>query len=246
MAFTASGIPYENDLYTLVRREDGSGWASNWPPKAKELLQQGLCPFPNLPYLTVTRHQAESSAEPVRQCVVQSGAILRLVGRLGGLVGEDTWEQSQVDELLEQTMDMRNELTSYAYSSNPETFAASRESFCGENLSYYLGGFEKWLLLRKDSGSHALVGGGLTIADLAVFDVVEVAAELMRPFINVSTQYQLLANHSQWIRSLPQLQSYFQSTLSSLPFNNKVAVWGAEAGMPNKSSLEDHRGGSSL
>jgi glutathione S-transferase len=216
MALQFGEVPYRDEFYTLVQHE--GKWRSSWPPKAKELLNSGCSAFPNLPYLSLP-------AAAGGGVLMQSNAILRHVARVTGLNGSTEVEVMKVDELLEQTTDLRNEMVRLNYGAD---FNEKREAFCKESLPYYFGAFERWLANRQlaAEGELYFVGNSPTVADFAIYDALDVAAVLMMPYIDSGVQYPLLSRHKNTVRSLEKLRGYFDGPLAALPMNNKVASWG--------------------
>lgn len=225
MAFAYSGIAYRDELYAITEVE--GKWRSGWPAKAKELIASADSAFPNLPYLVVPARDGSP-----RTVSMQSGAILRYVARLGGLMGDGELEALQVDELLEQVMDMRNEMVRLVYSAE---FKDNHEAFAKQSLPYYFGAFEKYLHNRmqktlSDAAAEDTplyyVGAKISVADLAIQDVVSVATALAGSLLDVATLYPLVSRHVGAVRQLPQLQQYFDGPLGKLAPNNRMACWG--------------------
>jgi glutathione S-transferase len=227
MAFAFGGIPYRDEMYSLSQ-VDGK-WRSAWPAKAKEMLASGDSAFPNLPFLLIPNAEGSNGKG---LCVMQSGAILRYVAQLGGIMGDGPQEALRADELLEQTMDLRNEMTRLVYGAD---FQAKHESFCQQTLPYYFGAFEKYLATRygvdaagaPTDGGLYLVGSRVSVADLAVKDALDTAAQLAGALLDVSTLYPLTTQHRAFVGALPQLKAYYEGPLAKLAPNNKIAYWGS-------------------
>lgn len=223
MAFACAGIAYRDELFAMSEVE--GRWRSSWPLKAKEMLANGESAFPNLPFLILPAAGEHSE----RKVVMQSGAILRYVGQLGGLMGQNPVESLLVDELLEQTMDLRNEMVRVVYSAD---FKDLHESFAAKSLPYYFGAFEKYLHLRSTGAEEGTplfyVGGKVSVADLAIADAIETASRLAGKFLDTASLYPLVMRHVAEVRALPQLKGYYEGPLAKLAPNNVMASWGNE------------------
>lgn len=239
LALHYGNIAFQHDVYRLVRQEDGN-YRSTWPTVAKQMLAEGKSPFPNLPYLTVTKSEEQKEGETTT--FVQSNAILRYVARLAGIAGTSSLEQGQVDMLLDQVMDLRLEVTCLLYNNDltQEVYMEAVGQLVQRSLPYYFEGFER--VLKKNNNTAAapqqgwLVGCGLTVADLAVWDAVDMSVSLLLSAEKSSTEgdwaakYPLLAAHRAAVRALPQLESYFTSEASTYSPNNRTARWGNGVG----------------
>jgi glutathione S-transferase len=220
MAFAYAGIAYRDEMFAMT--EVDGRWRSAWPLRAKEMLANGDSSFPNLPFLIIP-----AGEHGERKVVMQSGAILRFVGQLGGLMGTSPIESLLVDELLEQTMDLRNEMVRVVYGAD---FQEMHESFATKSLPYYFGAFEKYLHQHSAGAVEGAplfyVGGRVSVADLAIADALSIASSVAARFLDVATLYPLVTRHVAQIRELPQLQGYYDGPLSKLAPNNVMASWG--------------------
>jgi glutathione S-transferase len=97
--------------------------------------------------------------------VTQSNAILRYVGRLGGLYPEDERQALYCDE----TMDVVEDISHYlgpTFGLQGEALKTAREQFVERRLSVFLPGLAK--LLARGGGKY-FADNRLTVADLKVF-----------------------------------------------------------------------------
>lgn len=148
LALSAANIPFE-DAYP----EGG------FPPSAevKEGWQKiGGNTTTNVPMLQVADGKV----------FTQSSAVLRAVGRMGGLMPSTDDELYMVDKLIADAEDLRGE----AYKSFIPWGATSEmaDAFIKKVLPLHLGNLERQL---KNSTGDYFVGDSLTIADISVYDV---------------------------------------------------------------------------
>lgn len=101
--------------------------------------------------------------------MVQSLAMTRYLGRLGGLYPEDPLEAFKVDEVLESMGDLLLGMFSYK-GKDKDLLREAREKFVNEHVPRYAGGIEKRLALHGGEGPWA-VGGKLSVADLGIHTV---------------------------------------------------------------------------
>lgn len=112
-----------------------------------------------------------------KQVIAESMAILRYVGKLGGLYPEDPIEALKVDSFMETATQatrlmeisvqgpVRNLLSESEWSEEEKLAIRKRIAENESGLPFHLAYFEKSL---KDNGSGWLVGSKITVADLAL------------------------------------------------------------------------------
>jgi glutathione S-transferase len=105
--------------------------------------------------------------------VVQSDAIVRHIARTRRLYGQSPNESAQCDMVMEGLKDVRLELMKLMGVA-PEGRAALRENLEGKILPRWLGYFERWL---QRNGGQCFVGQSVTIADIAVYQLLEALVE---------------------------------------------------------------------
>jgi glutathione S-transferase len=208
MALHYAQIPYEDKLYVCTKKEDG-GWTSGWGEEYSK-MEATVHPFPNLPYMKLLDGTV----------IVQSRAIERYVGRLAKLDGATELEKVRCDEVIEQIADFRKELSTFNYS-DKESFEANKKSMDEEVIPYFVKGFAEYL---KRHNTPFIAGEHVTVADFDLYDVLDITEALSPKSVS---QYAELAAFLKRVRELPQLQAYFDSPLSKLPPNNRMAYWGA-------------------
>jgi len=102
----------------------------------------------------------------------QSMAIARYVAREGGFVGKNSFEQAQVEALVDQITDMRETL--FGIKQKPETEQAQAMKDFGEKtLANVLPKLEALAAANKEKPG-VFIGGKMTIADVHFFSVFEI------------------------------------------------------------------------
>jgi glutathione S-transferase len=107
--------------------------------------------------------------------LAQSAAIASHLARIHGLRGKTPREAAQCDQLLGAFDDVRLELRKVATAA-PEGRAAQRELLASQFLPRWFGYFDR-LLKANGGGSGWLVGDSFTIADLALWYLIESCQE---------------------------------------------------------------------
>lgn len=97
----------------------------------------------------------------------QSSAVIRAVGRMGGLMPTDEGEAYTTDKLFADAEDLRGEAykSFVPWGATPEVV----EAFINKVLPLHLGNLERQLKLS--SGDY-FIGDKLTIADIACYDAI--------------------------------------------------------------------------
>lgn len=99
----------------------------------------------------------------------QSYAINRFLARKFGLSGKNDWDEGQVNEICDTSVDFFGELTKTMFGDDASKAEADKK--VKEELGpKYLAGMEKRLTANK---SGFLVGSALTLADLSVYQTLE-------------------------------------------------------------------------
>ncbi len=122
-----------------------------------------------LPFLAVPVWEEEGLR------LAQSHAILNHVGRTHGLYGKTPREQAKIDEALGGVDDVRQEIRKLATAA-PEKRAEVRTELVKTTLPRWFGLLEKLLAANAD-GKGFLVGDAVSIADLALYYLLEMAED---------------------------------------------------------------------
>jgi glutathione S-transferase len=139
--------------------------------------------------------------------LAQSAAIASHLARIHGLRGKTPREAAQCDQLLGAYDDVRAELRKIA-TAPPEGRAAQRELLSTQFLPRWFGYFER-LLRANGGGSGWLVGDAFTVADLALWYLVESCQE--NGFGAAVAAYPALVAYAGRVAIRPRLAAYLAS-----------------------------------
>jgi glutathione S-transferase P len=134
--------------------------------------------------------------------LVQSNAIIRHLARTYNLYGASNVEHAQVDVVLDSVEDMRQKYIRLIYQDRLSD--AGKEEYA-RNLPAVLEPFEH--LLTKNGG-RSFVGSSLTVADFAVFDILDLHMRIMPDII---AQFPALSALHQAIAADPNVAAYLKS-----------------------------------
>jgi glutathione S-transferase len=185
-------------------------------------------PFINLPYVV--------DGDVV---VSQTNACLSYLGRKFNLWGFNEAEIIQVEQMLCEIMDLRNDMTKFAYDSSDThdivTAASSLlNAVAGKNG--YLQKFELSLANEVSLGRSGtfLVGDHATAPDFHLWEMLYQYSHLaaFQGLPSPLEQFPHLKNYFDSFRALPANQAYLSSNIgqvfpSLLPFNQKMARFAA-------------------
>ncbi|GLC39874.1 hypothetical protein PLESTB_001311600 [Pleodorina starrii] len=150
--------------------------------------------------------------------MVQSNAIIRYLGRKYGLYGKSEKETIAVDEILEGVESLRCKYLTLIYQDQLATKDAywtshgDPASVDSRNGGAHLLYFSRLLARNKEAGGgggKAFVGSGLTLADLAVYDIVDLHVRIFGDQMQAAYP-DLLSFHSA-ISELPGIKDYLAS-----------------------------------
>lgn len=196
------------ELLRLILAEAGAEWqehpiAKGTPPREGRptdfaaLKASGLLPF----------EQAPIWEEPDGFVLAQSHAIAYHLARTHGLHGKTLREQAQVEQALGGWEDARQELRKLA-TVPAEQRAALRQELAAATLPRWLGFFDR-LLRANRGGAGFLVGEALTVADLALWYLLELVRD--NGFGAATDRFPALAAFEQRIGARPRLAEYVRS-----------------------------------
>jgi glutathione S-transferase len=163
------------EVIRLVLAEAGLDWQEHpvghgtpplngRPTDLKELKASGTLPFEAVPVWE----------EPGGLRLAQSAAIANYLARAHGLRGKTAVEEARCDELLGAVEDVRNELRKIA-AAPAEKRGAVREELATVTLPRWLGFLDR--LVARNGGAGLAVGSALTVADLALWYLLELVRD---------------------------------------------------------------------
>ncbi|KXZ45600.1 hypothetical protein GPECTOR_53g93 [Gonium pectorale] len=149
--------------------------------------------------------------------MVQSNAICRYLARKYGLYGKSDAETNAVDEILEGVESLRTKYLTLVYQDKlaDEPKAAYWKTHCdpesaaARNGGAHLAYLSRLLKRNSAGGGKALVGSDVTMADLQVFDIVDLHARIFGDELKAAYP-DLIAFHEH-IAGLPGIKEYLAS-----------------------------------
>jgi glutathione S-transferase len=145
--------------------------------------------------------------EPDGFVLAQSGAIASHLARSHGLQGKTPREAAQCDQALGAFDDVRAELRKLATVAAGER-GTQREQLASQFLPRWFGYFDR-LLRANRGGAGGLVGESLTVADLALWYLIELCQE--NGFGGAVAAYPALVAFEARIRQRPRIAAYLKS-----------------------------------
>lgn len=106
---SAAQMDHDVALYDLTESIDSDGWDMQNYKEDKKWLKEEYDAFMNLPFLVDTK---------LDLVVSQSNAIFQYLARELKMEGKDAGEQGKIDEMLCETMDLRDNMVAFAYKSS--------------------------------------------------------------------------------------------------------------------------------
>ena len=230
-----AGIPLVAKIYKVLPKEEngeiiyeGSSWHDNDKINLKN--KNSLI---NLPYLQFIKDNKEF-------VISHSNTCLTFLGKELGMFGENMHEELECEQLLQESVDLRNIVTKFAYThfqSEEDELQAAKEVFTSafENSnSGKLQKFEHWLSSKEKSKTKLfLVGNKISSPDFNLFDTLDLYCEFLLYYNFVENadnnnvfavlEYPLISDFFNNFKQLPKMQKYFESELYKLPFTNKGA-----------------------
>ncbi|VDK47827.1 unnamed protein product [Gongylonema pulchrum] len=89
---------------------------------------------------------------------------------VNGLLGADEWEAAKIDELIMGLEDLMQKLSPWIHEQNDTKKIEMFKKLMEEEISPFLQRYEKFL---ANSGTGYFVGNKLSVADLAVFNMLQ-------------------------------------------------------------------------
>lgn len=137
----------------------------------------------------------------------QSNAIIRYVGKLGGLYPDDPLDGFRVDQIIDTLDDMFETALKYE-GQDKEKLRECRETFCREDIPRYVGMLEKQ---ATESGKGPFVlGEKVSVADLKINQLFDSISYGFLEFVNVSVleNYTTLAAISKAVDEIPEVKEW--------------------------------------
>jgi len=100
----------------------------------------------------------------------ESKAVASFIAREAGMAGKTSEEQMRVDEIHCLSASLLEDLAKNQFEQDADKKMEGEKKLKSETIPKFLGFFEK---LIKESGKGFCVGTGLTLADMAVYNITE-------------------------------------------------------------------------
>ena len=234
-----AGAPLIAKIYRLIPKLENNSLTydgSEWHEKDKIILKKKNSLI-NLPYLQFN----EAGKEKI---IAQSITCLTYLGKKFNMFGENSKEELDCNQFLQETVDLRNIVTRFAYThfenENDELNEAStvfNQVFEHSNAGK-LQKFEHWLSKKNNSDTKLfLIGNNISSPDFNLFDTLELYVEFLKYYkfvknINSDNFFEqlgfpLVSKFFLNFKTLPKMQKYFNSILYKFPYTNKSAKFGS-------------------
>ena len=191
----------------------------------------------NLPYIELT------NSDGTELLISQSNACLSFLGRKFNMFGKNEVDVSQCEQLLLETNDLRNVITSFAYThfknKDLENEAAKdvfTRAFQNNNVGK-IQKFENWMKENQNNENYFLINNEITIPDFNLFDILDFYVEFLKYYNFVNDKniknifnelgYSNISKFYNNFIQLPKMQKYLNSIFYKLPYTNKSARFGS-------------------
>lgn len=180
LMFAAAGKEYEDE------RLAGETWLA-FKPKT---------PYGQIPVLTVDGTM-----------INQSGAIHRYLARDLGLYGKNNMENTRCDIILETNNDVIQDMIKYFFEKDEKKKAEALKNLKENTIPKFL----KYITtVLEGNGNKYLVGSDLTVADIAVFDILDrfISDATFSGFLNDYSAVQSLVDR---VKTVSNIKKYLES-----------------------------------
>jgi len=191
----------------------------------------------NLPYIELT------NSDGTELLISQSNACLSFLGRKFNMFGKNEVDVSKCEQLLLETNDLRNVITSFAYThfknKDLENKAAKdvfTRAFQNNNVGK-IQKFENWMKENQNNENYFLINNEITIPDFNLFDILDFYVEFLKYYNFVNDKniknifnelgYPNISKFYNNFIQLPKMEKYLNSIFYKLPYTNKSARFGS-------------------
>jgi len=191
----------------------------------------------NLPYMELINSSGD------KLLISQSNACLSFLGRKFNMFGKNEVEVSKCEQLLLETNDLRNIISSFAYThfkNKDLENEAAKDVFTKvfqKNNFGKIQKFENWMKENQDDKNYFLINNQITIPDFNLFDILDFYVEFLKYYNFVSDKsiksifnelgYPNISKFYNNFIQLPKMQKYLNSIFYTLPYTNKSARFGS-------------------
>ena len=220
MMIMYAGHPLKVVSYALKENAAGDGFeGSAWFDVKPALKEKN--PLINLPYV-----------KDGEKIISQANACFLYLGRKLSMLGTNDEEREACEQLLCEIMDLRNKMTHFVYDAHAshEGAAVLVDGVAGKNG--ILQKLELWLQSEVTVKGHSgtfLVGNRATAPDFHLWEMLE-QYEALASFYKLPdplASYIYLKTFKSRFAERPENAKYLASNLVKMPYNNKIATFGA-------------------
>ena len=171
----------------------------------RKMKESGSLPFGQVPVLVVDG-----------STIAQTGAIARFCGKLSGHYPTDPLQAAMVDQYLDAATDVTTKVSPTMRIKDPGEKLAAREHLASSVLPTWFGYLETMV---KNTRKEYLVGDTLTIADLAIWRLVEWLTSGLLDGIpsSVGDAFPELTAHRDFIANLPEIRDWMEQNYGGSP-----------------------------
>ena len=163
---------------------------------------------------------------PQRLVIVQTNAIIAHLGRVCRLDGDgDAVIQARIDQVLDQTMDLRNAAVKVFYSGGDQAaFDASAGPHLETTVQAHYAKLDGFLAAH---GTRFAAADRVTVADFHLWEMIDQHEALAGRLGRASAVAAWPRLEALWkgLRAAPELREYFASPYYQLPLNNPHGVF---------------------
>ncbi len=234
-----AGAPLIAKIYRLIPKLENNSLiydGSEWHEKDKIILKKKNSLI-NLPYLQFN----EAGKEKI---IAQSITCLTYLGKKFNMFGENSKEELDCNQFLQETVDLRNIVTRFAYThfENEKDELNEASTVFNQVFEHSNAGklqkFEHWLSKKNNSETKLfLIGNNISSPDFNLFDTLELYVEFLKYYKFVKNiisdnffeqlGFPLVSKFFLNFKTLPKMQKYFDSILYKFPYTNKSAKFGS-------------------
>nr|KAG5698903.1 hypothetical protein BaRGS_006797 [Batillaria attramentaria] len=182
LLLAASGVDWEDVRFTH----------EEWVAKYKAESPFGQCPY--------LEYEGKKYAQTV--------AICNFLARKYGFGGKTDLQWLRIDEIEQLVQELMACTVRQFYEQDKEKKAHLLEKLKNEDVPKYLTIFERML---KENGTGLFVGDQLTMADMAVYDVINNTIKGLYKFTDVDKDYPLVRGVFAKVEAHPNIRRYLET-----------------------------------
>eukprot|EP01023_Acetabularia_acetabulum_P001374 TRINITY_DN10520_c0_g1_i3.p1 TRINITY_DN10520_c0_g1~~TRINITY_DN10520_c0_g1_i3.p1 ORF type:complete len:227 (+),score=19.17 TRINITY_DN10520_c0_g1_i3:238-918(+) len=157
--------------------------------------------------------------------ITQSNTIVRYLGNKYDMFGKNAVEKAQMDMFMEGAESLRQKHNLLVY--RDKVSEEAKKQYIETHIStdgikmlnfgahfYYL----NRLLMQNKEGKSFVIGDSLSVADLQLFDIVDIHVRIFGDLIQQT--YPALLEHREFVAAIPEIKAYLEGPLRLQAANN--------------------------